>query len=85
MHGITRRARRSRRPYLPLTAERERISLGIKQLEKDPFSAWLAEHPKNTIVKGTVTEVDAAQAHLIDLGDGVDRLAARVGDGARPS
>jgi small subunit ribosomal protein S1 len=55
---------------LAIDAERERISLGIKQLEKDPFSAWLAEHPKNSIVKGTVTEVDARGA-LVDLGDGV--------------
>jgi len=55
---------------LAIDSERERISLGVKQLEKDPFSAWLAEHPKNTIVKGTVTEVDARGA-VIDLGDGV--------------
>ena len=55
---------------LAIDAERERISLGIKQLEKDPFSAWLAEHPKNSIVKGTVTEVDARGAQ-VDLGDGV--------------
>jgi small subunit ribosomal protein S1 len=55
---------------LAIDAERERISLGIKQLEKDPFSAWLAEHPKNTVVKGVVTEVDARGA-TIDLGDGV--------------
>jgi small subunit ribosomal protein S1 len=55
---------------LAIDAERERISLGIKQLEKDPFSAWLAEHPKNSIVKGKVTEVDARGA-TVDLGDGV--------------
>jgi small subunit ribosomal protein S1 len=55
---------------LAIDAERERISLGIKQLEKDPFSNWLATHPKNTIVKGTVTEVDARGA-TVDLGDGV--------------
>ncbi len=55
---------------LAIDSERERISLGVKQLEKDPFSAWLAEHPKNTIVKGTVTEVDARGA-MIDLGEGV--------------
>ena len=55
---------------LAIDSERERISLGIKQLEKDPFSAWLAEHPKNTIVKGIVTEVDARGA-MIDLGEGV--------------
>jgi small subunit ribosomal protein S1 len=56
---------------LAIDAERERISLGIKQLEKDPFSAWLAEHPKNTVVTGKVTEVDARGA-TIDLGDGVE-------------
>ena len=55
---------------LAIDSERERISLGIKQLDKDPFSAWLAEHPKNSVVKGTVTEVDARGA-TIDLGDGV--------------
>jgi small subunit ribosomal protein S1 len=55
---------------LAIDAERERISLGIKQLEKDPFSGWLAAHPKNTIVTGTVTEVDARGA-TVDLGDGV--------------
>ena len=55
---------------LAIDADRERISLGIKQLEKDPFSAWLAEHPKNSIVKGTVTEVDARGA-TVDLGDGI--------------
>ncbi len=55
---------------LAIDAERERISLGIKQLEKDPFSGWLADHPKNSIVRGTVTEVDARGA-TVDLGDGV--------------
>src|SRR6476619_2320126 len=43
---------------LSIDPERERISLGIKQLAKDPFSAWIAEHPKNSIVKGSVREVD---------------------------
>ena len=55
---------------LAIDSERERISLGIKQLDKDPFSAWLAEHPKNSVVNGTVTEVDARGA-TVDLGDGV--------------
>jgi small subunit ribosomal protein S1 len=55
---------------LAIDADRERISLGIKQLDKDPFSAWLAEHPKNTVVKGLVTEVDARGA-TVDLGDGI--------------
>ncbi len=55
---------------LAIDSERERISLGIKQLDKDPFSAWLADHPKNSVVKGVVTEVDARGA-VVDLGDGV--------------
>ena len=56
---------------LSIDPERERISLGIKQLAKDPFSAWIAEHPKNTIITGTVREVDAKGA-IIDLGGGVE-------------
>ncbi len=56
---------------LSIDPERERISLGVKQLAKDPFSTWIAEHPKNTIVIGTVREVDAKGA-IIDLGGGVE-------------
>jgi small subunit ribosomal protein S1 len=56
---------------LSIDPERERISLGIKQLAKDPFSAYIAEHPKGSIVKGLVREVDAKGA-IIDLGNGVD-------------
>ncbi|HEX7012209.1 MAG TPA: 30S ribosomal protein S1, partial [Steroidobacteraceae bacterium] len=56
---------------LSIDPERERISLGIKQLAKDPFSTWIAEHPKNSIVKGIVREVDAKGA-IIDLGGGVE-------------
>src|SRR6201991_3786531 len=56
---------------LSIDTERERISLGIKQLAKDPFSAYIAEIPKGTIVKGTVREVDARGA-IIDLGDGIE-------------
>jgi small subunit ribosomal protein S1 len=56
---------------LSIDPERERISLGIKQLAKDPFSAYIAEHPKNSIVRGVVREVDAKGA-IIDLGNGVD-------------
>ena len=32
--------------------ERERISLSVKQLAKDPFSSWIAEHPKGSVVRG---------------------------------
>ena len=56
---------------LSIDPERERISLGVKQLAKDPFSAWIAEHPKNSIIKGQVREVDAKGA-IIDLGGGVE-------------
>jgi len=56
---------------LSIDPERERISLGIKQLAKDPFSAYIADNPKGTIVKGVVKEVDARGA-VIDLGNGVE-------------
>ena len=56
---------------LSVDAERERISLGIKQLDKDPFSSYLAENPKNSIVTGTVLEVDAKGA-TIELADGIE-------------
>ena len=51
--------------------ERERISLSVKQLAKDPFSSWIAEHPKGSIVRGIVREVDAKGA-TVDLGGGID-------------
>ncbi len=56
---------------LSIDPERERISLGIKQMDKDPFSSYLAENPKGTIVTGTVSEVDARGA-VIALADGVE-------------
>ena len=56
---------------LSVDPERERISLGVKQLEKDPVSNFLAEHGKGDIVKGTIGEVDAKGA-VVDLGDGVE-------------
>ncbi|HEX9207171.1 MAG TPA: 30S ribosomal protein S1, partial [Steroidobacteraceae bacterium] len=51
--------------------ERERISLSVKQLAKDPFSNWIAEHPKGSIVRGIVREVEAKGA-VVDLGGGID-------------
>jgi small subunit ribosomal protein S1 len=56
---------------LAIDPERERISLGIKQMDKDPLSLYLSEHPKGSIVKGTVTEVDARGA-VLDLGEGIE-------------
>ncbi|MDH5393183.1 MAG: 30S ribosomal protein S1 [Gammaproteobacteria bacterium] len=56
---------------LSIDPERERISLGVKQMETDPFSSFLAVHEKGSIVKGTITDVDA-KAATIDLGDGIE-------------
>jgi small subunit ribosomal protein S1 len=56
---------------LAVDAERERISLGIKQLDKDPLSHFMAEHPKGSIVQGTVTKVDVKGA-VVMLEDGVE-------------
>src|SRR5512134_3890329 len=56
---------------LSIDPERERISLGIKQLAQDPFSEWIATNPKGTIVKGLVKEVDARGA-IIDLGNSIE-------------
>lgn len=56
---------------LAVDAQRERISLGIKQLEKDPFSNFLAEHPKGSMVRGKVATVDAKGA-VVDLGNGIE-------------
>jgi small subunit ribosomal protein S1 len=66
---------------LAVDPERERISLGIKQLDKDPFSNFLAEHPKGAVVKGIVSEVDNSKA-IIQLGDGVEGIL-RVAELAR--
>jgi small subunit ribosomal protein S1 len=56
---------------LSVDPERERISLGIKQLDKDPFSSFVALHEKGSIVTGSITNVDAKGA-TIDLGEGVE-------------
>ncbi len=56
---------------LAVDPERERISLGIKQLEQDPFASFMGNNPRGSVVKGTVKEVDARGA-TIDLGEGVE-------------
>jgi small subunit ribosomal protein S1 len=55
---------------LGIDAERERISLGIKQLNGDPFSSFVEAHPRGQVVKGTLTSVDAKLA-IVDLVEGV--------------
>ncbi len=56
---------------LAVDAERERISLGIKQLEQDPFQNYIAVHAKGSLVNGTVKEVDAKGA-VITLSDSME-------------
>ncbi len=56
---------------LSVDSERERISLGIKQAESDPFGQYVADHAKGTIVTGTVTEVDA-KGVKVSLAENVD-------------
>jgi small subunit ribosomal protein S1 len=56
---------------LAVDPDRERISLGIKQLEQDPFGTFMANHARGSIVTGTVKAVDARGA-TIDLGEGIE-------------
>jgi small subunit ribosomal protein S1 len=56
---------------LSIDVDRERISLGIKQLSGDPFSNFSASNDKGTLVKGKVKSVDAKGA-VIDLGDEIE-------------
>lgn len=56
---------------LSIDPERERISLGVKQMEQDPFSNFVAANGKGALVKGVIKEVDA-KAAIIDLGDGIE-------------
>ena len=58
---------------LSVDPERERISLGIKQLEDDPFSNYASLNEKGTIVRGTVKEVDAKGA-VISLGGDIEGI-----------
>jgi len=56
---------------LAVDAERERISLGVKQMAQDPFSSYLADSGKGSIVRGIVTSVDAKSA-TVALSDGIE-------------
>lgn len=56
---------------LVVDPERERISLGIKQLESDPYTGYMTENTKGMIVKGRVAEVNARGATII-LAEGVE-------------
>jgi len=56
---------------LSIDVERERISLGIKQMEGDPFTNFIASHDKNSVVQGMVKSVDAKGA-VVALADGIE-------------
>ena len=56
---------------LSVDPDRERISLGIKQAQEDPFGAYVSANPKGTIVKGTVESVDAKGA-VVRLAEGIE-------------
>ncbi|MCY4045588.1 MAG: 30S ribosomal protein S1 [Cellvibrionales bacterium] len=56
---------------LSVDSERERISLGIKQLESDPFNEYVSEHDKGAIVKGKITEVDSKSV-TVNLAEDID-------------
>lgn len=62
---------------LGVDAEANRISLGIKQLNSDPFNEYLLAHDRGAIVKGTISEVDAkgAKVHLADEVEGYVRAS----------
>ena len=60
---------------LAVDPERERISLGLKQMEQDPFGQYMAAHPKGSKVEGVVKEVDAKGA-TIELADGIEGYVA---------
>ncbi|MCK5813141.1 MAG: 30S ribosomal protein S1 [Cocleimonas sp.] len=58
---------------LAVDPERERISLGIKQLSQDPFSLFFANHPKGSAVSGVITEVTPKMAK-IELAEGIEGI-----------
>ena len=56
---------------LSVDPDRERISLGIKQAQDDPFNAFVGAHSKGASVKGMISSVDARGA-VVELGEGVE-------------
>ena len=56
---------------LSVDPDRERISLGIKQAQDDPFNAFVGAHSKGASVKGTISSVDVRGA-VVELGEGVE-------------
>ena len=56
---------------LAVDTERERISLGIKQLERDPFTAYVAENPKGKVVTGKISSIETRNI-VVELAEGVE-------------
>jgi small subunit ribosomal protein S1 len=56
---------------LSIDVEKERISLGVKQLDGDPFTSFIATHDKNSLINGTVKSVDQRGA-VIDMGGDIE-------------
>ena len=56
---------------LAIDIDKERISLGMKQMDGDPFTSFVAMHDKNSLVNGTVKSVDARGA-VVQLGDDIE-------------
>ena len=56
---------------LAIDTDRERISLGIKQLDDDPFANWINENPKGSVVKARVSEIDSKNV-TVQITDGVN-------------
>jgi small subunit ribosomal protein S1 len=54
---------------LAIDVERERISLGVKQLEGDPFTSYVSTHDRNSVVEGTVKSIDAKGAVIALAGE----------------
>ena len=62
---------------LAIDADRERISLGMKQLDYDPFEAFIIEHPKGTKINGKIVEIDARRV-IIELPNGLQGSIKRT-------
>lgn len=58
---------------LQVDAERERISLGIKQLKEDPFNTYMVDHPKGTLITGQIKSFDKKSATVI-LSEGIEGI-----------
>ncbi len=56
---------------LSVDPERERVSLGVKQVTQDPFTRYVSEHGKGSVVKGKITSIDAKGA-VLDLESGIE-------------